>query len=464
MPTREELTMLQALPLELKVERTMQRIREWVDHWGKDHVYVSFSGGKDSTVLLHIVRQMYGDGIPAVFVNTGLEFPEIQRFVRKFPNVVVLTPEMNFREVLTRCGYPVISKEVSKCVEETRKWCSKNLNVESIRQKSNKTVRGRANDAEGRAADVRDWRILRDEVVGYRNAGNAGGGATVEPSSLTTSTSYWEQVRILAESGEAVRCVEKMFGVRRAGEVLMRKASIPSKSRFSSVKYAPLLGADFLISPRCCDIMKKKSVHRYNKENGMHPMLGTMAAESLLRATAWYKNGCNAFKAGGNSTPMAFWMDQDVLKYIVDNGLEIPGVYGEIVPDEEHAQISMLHNFEGRLRCTGVDRSGCMYCPFGAGHESVREEGRFIRLARNYPKQYAYIMGGGAYDPEDGYWKPTKEGLGFAHVFDEINRLIPTKTDRPYIRYRPEGDEMERARALAESKNTEVITWENRSM
>lgn len=91
-----------------------------------------------------------------------------------------------------------------------------------------------------------------------------------------------------------------------------------------------------------------------------------------------------------------------------------------------------------------------MYCPFGAGHESVKEEGRFLKLARDYPKQYAYIMGGGAYDPEDGFWKPTKEGLGFAHVFDEINRLIPTKTGRPYIRYLPEGGEMERAQALAE--------------
>lgn len=53
MPTSEELRLLQALPLDLKVARTKQRIREWVDYWGKDHVCVSFSGGKDSTVLLH---------------------------------------------------------------------------------------------------------------------------------------------------------------------------------------------------------------------------------------------------------------------------------------------------------------------------------------------------------------------------------------------------------------------------
>lgn len=144
MPTSEELRLLQALPLDLKVARTKQRIREWVDYWGKDHVCVSFSGGKDSTVLLHIVREMYGDEIPAVFVNTGLEYPEIQRAVRSYPNVAILTPEMNFHEVLSRYGYPVISKEVSNCIEATRRWCSKNLNVErerereSIRQTSNR--------------------------------------------------------------------------------------------------------------------------------------------------------------------------------------------------------------------------------------------------------------------------------------------------------------------------------------
>lgn len=135
MPTSDELRMLQALPLDLKIRRTQQRIREWVDHWGKDHVYVSFSGGKDSTVLLHIVRQMYGDDIPAVFVNTGLEYPEVQHHVRSFPNVVILHPEMNFRDVLTKYGYPVISKEVSQCIYETRKFYSNFVNVERERER-----------------------------------------------------------------------------------------------------------------------------------------------------------------------------------------------------------------------------------------------------------------------------------------------------------------------------------------
>ena len=75
--TMSELRQLQALPLDLKIKKTELRIREWVDYWGVDGVYVSFSGGKDSTVLLDICRRLY-PGIVAVFSDTGLEFPEIR--------------------------------------------------------------------------------------------------------------------------------------------------------------------------------------------------------------------------------------------------------------------------------------------------------------------------------------------------------------------------------------------------
>ena len=121
MPTKDELKLLQALPLEVKVAKTKQRVREWVDRFGTDGVYVSFSGGKDSTVLLHIVREMHGNDIPAVFVNTGLEYPEIQSFVKTFENVETLRPKMRFDEVIKKYGYPIISKEVSRRVSDVRR-------------------------------------------------------------------------------------------------------------------------------------------------------------------------------------------------------------------------------------------------------------------------------------------------------------------------------------------------------
>lgn len=130
MPTKDELKMLQSLPLEVKVLKTQQRIREWVTHFGVNGVYVSFSGGKDSTVLLHLVRELYPD-VEAVFVNTGLEYPEIQRFVKTFDNVKTLYPEMQFSEVIKTYGYPVISKEISERIYYARQgseWAIKCLN------------------------------------------------------------------------------------------------------------------------------------------------------------------------------------------------------------------------------------------------------------------------------------------------------------------------------------------------
>ena len=110
--TRNDLKQLQALPLDIKIEMSKIRIRQWVDEYTIDGVYVSFSGGKDSTVLLHIVRSIYPD-TPAVFVDTGLEYPEIRQFVRSFDNVTWLRPKMNFKQVIETYGYPFFSKEIS---------------------------------------------------------------------------------------------------------------------------------------------------------------------------------------------------------------------------------------------------------------------------------------------------------------------------------------------------------------
>jgi len=80
---------------------------------------VSFSGGKDSTVLLNLVRDVYPE-VPAVFCDTGLEYPEIREFVKTFDNVTWLKPKMHFREVLEKYGYPIVSKQVAQAIYEVR--------------------------------------------------------------------------------------------------------------------------------------------------------------------------------------------------------------------------------------------------------------------------------------------------------------------------------------------------------
>lgn len=112
MHTMAELKQRQALPLEVKILMTKQRIREWIDEFGEDGVYISFSGGKDSTVLLHLVRQDFPN-VKAMFVDTGLEYPEVRSFAMSQENVDVVRPKMTFKQVITEYGYPFISKEVS---------------------------------------------------------------------------------------------------------------------------------------------------------------------------------------------------------------------------------------------------------------------------------------------------------------------------------------------------------------
>lgn len=117
--TAADLKQMQSLPLDIKIEMTKRRIKEWYEAFD-GNVYVSFSGGKDSTVLLYIARQMYPD-IPAAFVDTGLEYPEIRNFVKSITDVTWLKPEMNFRKVIETYGYPVISKTVAHSVSVAKR-------------------------------------------------------------------------------------------------------------------------------------------------------------------------------------------------------------------------------------------------------------------------------------------------------------------------------------------------------
>lgn len=124
--TGTELKIIQSYPLEIKIEKTKARLREWVKYYGEDGVYVSFSGGKDSTVLLDIARQEYPN-LKAVYVDTGLEYPEVKEFVKQTENVEIIRPRKSFKRVLTDYGYPIISKEQSNYIYEIRTTKSEKL-------------------------------------------------------------------------------------------------------------------------------------------------------------------------------------------------------------------------------------------------------------------------------------------------------------------------------------------------
>lgn len=147
-----ELKLMQNYPLSIKISKTQFRIREFYEYFNGE-VYVAFSGGNDSLVMLHIIRSMYPD-VKAVFVDTGVEFPEVRKFVKTFDNVIFLKPQKNFSQIITDYGYPIISKDVSNSIRLARK------NI--IEGKDTYRVRQFDGSQKGSRFDKSKWKFLLD--------------------------------------------------------------------------------------------------------------------------------------------------------------------------------------------------------------------------------------------------------------------------------------------------------------
>jgi len=147
------LQLRQSYGLYQKTVIAKSKIEQWHRHY-KGKVYISFSGGKDSTVLLHLVRSLYPD-VPAVFCDTGLEYPEIREFVKTIDNVTWIKPSMSFNKVIQKYGWPIVSKEQSQCIDQYR------------RAKSEKTKNTRWNgNPYGQGKISEKWKYLVDAPFG----------------------------------------------------------------------------------------------------------------------------------------------------------------------------------------------------------------------------------------------------------------------------------------------------------
>ena len=261
-----DLHQLQALPLSVKIKKTEYRIREWAEHYGKNGIFLAFSGGRDSSVLMHIARKIYPD-IPAVYVNTGLEFPEVREFVKRQENVEILNPKMNFRQVIGKYGYPFIGKEVAGCVYGARRYMEKlagrEMGLNSCSTIPNHSYMADLAGIERRGCkqDALYQSLIRGEIPG---------------------TDIKAPARYLILQG---KYRHKENGVET-----------PEYSRmYNKERYKFFLEAPFEISERCCYVMKKSPMHSYAKKTGRMPVTAQLASESRLRTTNWLKNGCNGF-------------------------------------------------------------------------------------------------------------------------------------------------------------------------
>lgn len=273
--TLSDLRLLQSLPLEVKVAKSKMRIIEWIEHYGSESVYIAFSGGLGSTVLLYLVNEVcleYGEpAIPALFVNTRNEFPEVVRHVyrmkaannERFAKIVkkpysgpllfadqieVRLPDRFLNQVLKEKGYLIASKKTSRCIHDARK-------------------------------------IVAERPGDY----------------------------YLSEKFQSLMNVKNKF-------------SVP-------IKYRDFIFGDIEVSAECCHVLKRAVMERYEKESGrVFPFTGEQASESNLRQGVYLKHGCNGFDmAKPKSSPLGFWTSSDLCQYALQYHIPYPECYEKIV-------------------------------------------------------------------------------------------------------------------------------------
>lgn len=131
--TKEELKKMQSWTLDQKIYHSLEVIDTFYQRLD-GQVFVSFSGGKDSTVLLWLARKIYPD-IKAVFCNTGNEYPDIVRFVRNMKNlgenIEIIYPKLKPKEVFSQYGFPLVSKD-----KATQIWFCRNKPDTQVAQKA----------------------------------------------------------------------------------------------------------------------------------------------------------------------------------------------------------------------------------------------------------------------------------------------------------------------------------------
>lgn len=391
-----DLKQMQSLPLEAKELMSMQRIEVWYQSWtrfeiedaktGKKRfvtidtrdysaqppmreteyvvsafdgqVYVSFSGGKDSTVLADLcarVCRKNGWTLYLLFVNTGLEYPEIQKFVKTYAEWLrttyeievvldIVRPKMRFDEVLKHYGYPIIGKEVSKIVKEARSAIAK----KDYEYYALKKLQGRAVTKDG------------------------------QPSAYNCAK--WEYL------------IDAPFDISSQCCDVMKKR--PAKKYEKHTLRKPIIGTLAIESRLRHSKWLKSGCNAFEEKRPTSQPLSFWTEQDILHYLKHYNIPYCSVYGDIQVKPQ-----EDALEGQID----LIDYLGE-------------YDAEDTLETTGCDRTGCIFCMFGCHLE--KEPNRFQRLKETHPRQYEYCIGGG--EMVNGKWQPSKEGLGLGKVLDYI--------------------------------------------
>ena len=374
MRNRSELEELQRLPLKYKEMLTADRIRELTRNYGTDDFYVSFSGGKDSEVLVDIMaanlsKLGYYD-MNVLYVNTGLEYSSVRESIKPFLDLVserhqigisldVRTPETTFKDVLRKYGYPLISKEVAQVVEEARK---------GIKNADGTYYRSRA------------------EIEG----------------------------RLLDASGEKSRFNCDRYNFLLNAPFKASKHCCPITKQNPCIKYEKEKGRIPVIGT-----LAEESQLRQSKWLRFGCNAFSCERPQSMPLSIWRENNILSY----------------IKKYDLPLALPYGKIRERSRPDEGYLRGQTLlfdfpgENTEKEYELTGAKRTGCCYCLFGIQFDPER----ILRMQKLEPKKADFVLRGGEFD-EEGMWGPSDDGLGFWYVCDYLTEHgIPVPyTDNNY--------------------------------
>lgn len=300
-------------------------------------VLISFSGGKDSTVLLDLVVKIHKKIkskvklIPAYAYE--ITFPETLVFIKKIisnyqkknkylQELLLAKPKLPWFEILKQKGYPIYSKQISVILNRIKKVKSKN-------------------------------------------------GLTRWIFGINTSRYKLSKNRLFLLDNRM-----KDF-----------TSCIPTNKfdEFYNYFKNSLLINDYDYSEKCCDYVKGGLKH-----NKTPSFVGTMASESELRKKSWIHNGCNILNGHKLlSRPLSLFETKDIWKYIYKNRIQINKIYG-YKPSAK--------TYENSISSLKYERLGCISCPYGSHLETNKKLNRFQTLYHQSKQlYYSQVIANGMY-------------------------------------------------------------------
>ena len=269
---------------EFLLEDRISKIRAINNDYDLEHnSYISFSGGKDSTLLHYLIDiALPNNNIPRVYFNTGLEYKLVRQFVQKLresdSRIIIVNSGVNIKQMLEKEGYPFKSKQYAH-----------------------------------------NWQLFRNNPKLHN----------IYIYMIEKNPKLLEDYNFIHNLPNGVKTnIKFIFGVREKADGTIYRAieslTCPKRLRYQFTE--EFVNRNLNLSDKCCHKLKKEVAHKYEKENNRFiAMTGIRGEEGGMRAL----NGCTIFD--GNNLkkfhPLKVCSDEWVNWFIEKNNIRLCNLY-----------------------------------------------------------------------------------------------------------------------------------------